>query len=548
MVSVTLTATAFSDGRWMAPLFTLALLLIFVICDLFQKTLPAVRAKGVSSDGKAHALYAETLIGSEKSCDLVLPGTEKRHGVLIIREDGLVRAESLDGSLQAGKKRKGGAYTELKEGDRIRAGKVSLSFQPEETRLHPSRVPSLIAASVMTLYACFLADRTYSSAMTQDRWQIIPAFIFLVLGLWGNVLFSFFRRRTPSATVFIAAMLAALSLVVTSAYLPSSVLIQGICVLIGMVLFQFFLFLLEIDRLRSTLRWVALGMGVVLLLLNLLHARALLGARNWLTLGGISVQPSELVKTALLALGACSAWDRARKLDLARFILFVFLCIAALAWMRDFGTASVFFFAFLVMLWVRSGAGSAGLAVAFAAASGGLLLLLFHDGLHYAFERVLNWGTAWENVLDSGYQQSRAMMAAASGGLCGVGIGSGWLGSVFAAGSDMPFALLWEEVGLIGAFTAVLAVGVIDLAAIRSAIRCGSSFFMIPACGAAAILTAQTILNVCGTMDMLPFTGVTFPFLSSGGTSMIACWMILAFIAAGEERCKPMLPGKEKQK
>ena len=98
MSAPTLTITAFSDGRWAIPCLGLVLLAVFVLCDLFQKTLPAVRAHVKTADGKLHALYGETLIGSGKNCDHVLPGLEKRHGVLYLREDGSAGGENISGS------------------------------------------------------------------------------------------------------------------------------------------------------------------------------------------------------------------------------------------------------------------------------------------------------------------------------------------------------------------------------------------------------------------------------------------------------------------
>ena len=108
--------------------------------------------------------------------------------------------------------------------------------------------------------------------------------------------------------------------------------------------------------------------------------------------------------------------------------------------------------------------------------------------------------------------------------------------NVFAADSDMVFATLSEEWGLIMALMMILCVIVIALFALRSSAVERSSFYIIGACTAAGILLVQTIFNALGTVDVLPLTGVTFPFVSNGGSSMIGAWGLLAFIKAADTR------------
>ena len=128
------------------------------------------------------------------------------------------------------------------------------------------------------------------------------------------------------------------------------------------------------------------------------------------------------------------------------------------------------------------------------------------------------------------------MMCIASGGLFGMGAGRGWLKYIFAADSDMVFATISEEWGLITALMLTSCIVVLALFAMRSAAVGRSSFYTIGGCTAASILVVQTILNVLGTVDVLPLTGVTFPFLSNGGSSMIAAWGLLAFVKAADTR------------
>ena len=117
-----------------------------------------------------------------------------------------------------------------------------------------------------------------------------------------------------------------------------------------------------------------------------------------------------------------------------------------------------------------------------------------------------------------------------------MGVTRGWMKNLFASDSDVVFATISEEWGLVTAVLLVLCVVVLALFALRSAAVSRSSFYIIGACTAGGILVMQVILNTLGTLDVLPLTGVTFPFLSNGGSSMIGAWGLLAFVKAADTR------------
>ena len=127
-------------------------------------------------------------------------------------------------------------------------------------------------------------------------------------------------------------------------------------------------------------------------------------------------------------------------------------------------------------------------------------------------------------------------MCMAAGGFLGLGAGNGLMRDNFAADSDVVVATISEEWGLIFPLLCVVCLVALGVFAMRSAVIGRSSFYTIGACTAASILLMQAILNCLGTVDILPFTGVTFPFLSNGGSSMIASWALLGFIKASDTR------------
>ena len=122
-------------------------------------------------------------------------------------------------------------------------------------------------------------------------------------------------------------------------------------------------------------------------------------------------------------------------------------------------------------------------------------------------------------------------------GLVGLGAGEGWLGqNVAASQTDLVFGLVTEEWGLIVSVLCVLSIITMAIFAYRSIWAGRSTYYTIAACAAASIFLFQTILNVLGSCDLIPLTGVTFPFLSAGGSSMIAAWGLLAFLKGADTR------------
>ena len=288
----------------------------------------------------------------------------------------------------------------------------------------------------------------------------------------------------------------------------------------------------DLER-AKVVRYLATVAGVGFLMVTLVFGTEYYGAKNWLVIGGLSLQPSELSKVCFVYAGA-STMDRIMsKRNIYIFIAYSILICGLLALMNDFGTALIFFCAFLVIAYLRSGSmGTVALAVTALIFAGVLALKI----APHALRRFSVWRHVWDDPLNAGYQQVQALMCVASGGLFGLGPGQGFLKHVFAADSDIAFATISEEWGLIVAVMMVLCVAAYGFFAIRTARVARSSFYSIGSCTAASILVIQTILNCLGTLDILPFTGVTFPFLSNGGTSMVGAWGLLAFVKAADTR------------
>ena len=201
--------------------------------------------------------------------------------------------------------------------------------------------------------------------------------------------------------------------------------------------------------------------------------------------------------------------------------------------MGDFGTALIFFATFLLMAFMRSGDFKTVILAVAAAVFGGTIVLKFKP---YIASRFAVWGHAMEDPQNAGFQMARVLTYIASGGLFGVGVGIGCLKCLFASEGDLVFGIVAEELGVIVAFTVAIAIMALIIYARSVTTRSRSTFYSVTACCAAGLLVIQMALNIFGATDILPLTGVTLPFISLGGSSMISCWGLLAFIKAADER------------
>ena len=497
----------------------------------------------------------ETLLGRSKSCDVVLdyPTISRSHAVLTRYDDGswsISDVGSKGGILVNGK----AASMEVVDfGDTISLGGV-------EFRLVPiTKKQEAIQASVrtragdeirpgFTLFwlSLFQLLTAFQLSLDSEAANIFPAFLILMAMEWGLFLFTRLLRRTGFEVETIAFFLTTLGLAVIASDNPGELTKQLICIAAGLVVFLIICWALRDLERAKKLRYLAAAGSLALLAFNLLFGVEQYGARNWIFIGGVSFQPSELVKLCFIFVGASTLQRIMTKRNMFLFIAYSAVNCGCLVLMSDFGTALIFFVAFLVIAYMRSGSFATIALIVSATGFGGVLALKFKP---YILNRFSAWGHVWENALDTGYQQTRSMMCIASGGLFGLGVGQGWLKYVGASDTDLVFAFVAEEWGLIMAIFMVLAVICLAAFVVRSASVGRSSFYTIGACAAAAILMIQTVLNVFGTVDLLPLTGVTFPFVSNGGSSMIACWGLMAFIKAADTRQNASvavrLPGRD---
>lgn len=388
----------------------------------------------------------------------------------------------------------------------------------------------VIMLFVITLFQLTCLFTLISKSAEEYRTSII-----LTFGIYILVEYAYFigtrliLKRKGFEVELIAFLLTSIGLSITASVYPDKAIKQLAAALIGIAGFIFLQWLLRDLKRVMALRIPAAIIGVAILMFTLAFASFTNGAKNWLYIGGISIQPSEIVKAIFIFVGAATLEKLQSNKSLTKYIIFAFACVGSLFLMSDFGTALIFFFTFIVISFMRSGDIRTLFLVCTVVLMGGLLVLMFRP---YVANRFAAYGHVWEYFDTSGYQQTRTMIYSASGGLFGVGLGNGKLRDIFAATEDLVFGVVCEEFGMIMAGAILLSYVALLVYSIRHSKYARSSFYAIAACAAAALMLFQAALNVFGVNDILPMTGVTLPFISRGGSSVIACWLLLAFIKA----------------
>ena len=532
--------------RYAAPVLIAILLTRCFLPLLTFKREPEIWAWLTMPEGdKVPVTHWENVIGRSKSSDIQIdyPTVSRNHAVLTRYDDGswtITDAGSKSGTLVNGKPI---TIRALRGGETINIGGVDLKLSPitERQEIKQAQLRTKAASAwdgvlnllLLTIFQCMACLGFLLNGEGEHMVATMQGFGGILICQWVLFLFYVCIHRASFEVETIAFFLCTMGMCAICAVKPGETMKQLIAMVLGIAVFLGLGWSLRDLERAKKVRYLAVVMGVVFLVITLLFGKEYYGAKNWLVIGSYTIQPSELSKVCFVYAGA-SAMDRLmNKRNLILFIAYSVLICGCLALMNDFGTALIFFCTFLVIAYLRSG--SVG-TIALACTSLGFAGVIALKIAPHALRRFSVWRHVWEDPLGQGYQQTRALMCIASGGLLGLGPGKGYLKRVFAADSDIAFATISEEWGLIVAVSMVACIVVLGLFAIRSIKVSRSSFYAIGACTAASVLLIQTILNALGTVDVLPLTGVTFPFLSNGGTSMISAWGLLAFVKAGDTR------------
>jgi peptidoglycan glycosyltransferase len=305
--------------------------------------------------------------------------------------------------------------------------------------------------------------------------------------------------------------------------------------------------LLLVQRVGDLARyqWTLLFGGLGLLLLPLLPGLGFTsgGARIWVSIGPINFQPGEFAKLALALFFAAYLADRRELIaagtwrvgplnlpepaHLLPIILAWGFSVVVMVFQRDLGSSLLLFSLFVVMLWVATE------KVSYLVIGFGLFLagtVLAYQMFSHVQDRVSIWLDPWADYEGKGYQLAQAAFAFAAGGFAGTGLGLGDPGRIPLAQNDFIFAAIGEELGLLGATAVLMSYLLMIGAGLRIASRTDRSFEKLLAVGLTTIFGVQAFIIMAGVVRVLPLTGVTLPFVSYGGSSLVANYVLLALL------------------
>lgn len=416
-------------------------------------------------------------------------------------------------------------------------------MSPARSSLPPARgrrrteLGLVILAAVLTAALYTLASLGRSASLPAD----VGPFLLVILGLFAAAHVAV-RILAPDADGTLLPLVAVLNGVgyVFIARLDADLAgLQAVWTGLGVAAFIATLAVVRRVRDLERYRYSFALLGVALLLMPLLPGigRNIRGARLWVSLGSLTFQPGELAKVALAIFFAAylvekrellaGATASARGRAFGPILLAWGASLVVMTAEKDLGSSLLFFALFISMLWVATAQ----------AMYLGLGLGLFTAGATFAYltfghvqTRVETWLDPWSRPETEGYQLVQAAYAFGSGGFAGTGPGLGSPGKIPAATTDFIFAAVGEELGLLGAAAVLVTFVLIVGAGLRIAMHADQPFETLLAVGLTTILAVQTFVIIGGVTRLVPLTGVTLPFMSYGGSSLVANYVLLALL------------------
>ncbi len=422
-------------------------------------------------------------------------------------------------------------------------GSPSPAIQALGRRRRTTELGLLVLAVIIILGAYALASLGRNASLPADLWPFLAALLALLVGAHlAN------RKLAPTADSLllpIAALLNGIGYVFIARLDQDLAALQASWTAAGIAAYVMTLVVVRDIRWLQRYRYTAGLIGVVLLILPLLPGigRNINGARIWVAIGPVSFQPGEFAKIAFAVFFAGYLVERRELLSVATFRVGPFntpdpkhfapillawgASLVVLIFQRDLGSALLFFLLFIIMLWVATG------RVSYLVVGMGLFLVgafLSWMSFDHVQRRVSVWIDPWADPQGSGYQIIQAAYALAWGGTSGVGPGLGIAGRIPYDETDFIFAVIGEELGLLGTTAILCAFLLLAGTGLRVARESRDPFPSLLAVGLTVLIAFQAFIIMGGVTRLLPLTGVTLPFVSYGGSSLLANYVLLALL------------------
>jgi cell division protein FtsW (lipid II flippase) len=410
-------------------------------------------------------------------------------------------------------------------------------------RRRSTELTLIVMAAAITAVAYTLASLGANATIPAR----IGPFLALVLGLIvvAHIAVRVLARGADATLLPLAVLLHGIGYVMISRLDDEFAAQQALWSLVAIGAFVATLLVIQRASDLARYKWTLFLIGAVLLLMPMVPGlgRNINGARIWVGIGGLGFQPGEFAKLALAIflagylserreLIAATTWKVGPlRLPEPQYILPLVVAwgfaVMVMVGLRDLGSSLMFFTLFVVMMWVATERLSYLIIgfVLFGAAAVASWKMFGH-----VQTRVDIWLDPWEDEYDKGWQIVQSLYGIGDGGVTGRGLGRGNPDKIPYAESDFIFAAIGEEMGLIGASTVLMAFLLLIGAGLRIALRTDRTFEKLLATGLTTIVGIQAFIIIGGVVKVVPLTGITLPFVSYGGSSLLANYILLALL------------------
>ena len=367
-----------------------------------------------------------------------------------------------------------------------------------------------------------------------DKFALIMGVVLCVLIGYSHFVI---RRFYPDGDKFILIFASILAVVgVATLYRINRVTAIKQLVWIALGIVSYILIVVILPDLRSFAKYKKVYMIVTLILmpLALLFGTVQYGAKNWILIGPISFQPSEFAKIALVLYLASALATYESKSDfkedfkqLWQPALIAGFSMGCMVLQRDLGSALIFFGISITLLYVSTSKKKYVFTALGLAAVGSVVGYLMFGHVR---ERVMIWLDPWKYKLGESYQIIEGMYSISAGGLFGVGIGQGHFQNLPVKESDMIYAIICEEFGIIFAIGLMIIYFLLFYRGIRAAFVTNDKYSQLIAVGFSTMIACQTLVIIGGIFAVIPLTGITLPIISYGGSSVLTIFFALGIL------------------
>lgn len=295
----------------------------------------------------------------------------------------------------------------------------------------------------------------------------------------------------------------------------------------AMVLCIFVPLIIEKFRILEKMGWYFAVIGIVFLMLVFVIGVEKYGSRNWISVGGIAIQPSEFVKILYVFFMASLLSQTTKFKHIVIISAVAAVHVVILVAEKDLGAALIYFVTYIFVLYVATtkvqylGAGLAG---------GTLASIVAYHLFSHVRTRVQAWRDPWAEIRGGGYQVAQSLFAIGTGGFIGMGLGKGLPGSVPVVESDFVFSAISEELGGVFAICLIMVYLSSYIMFVNIAMKMKKQFYKLTAFGLSVVFIFQVFLCVGGVTKFIPSTGVTLPLISYGGSSIVTTIIIFSVI------------------